>query len=99
MRWMRVTTKASFHDCIDLLDRGSTEDWQELYAEGKENPQVRALIEAALPFLDPDCGEAKVSWRFLLDSMPPPPPAPPSPPSEPGSSVRQVIRWIASRVM
>jgi hypothetical protein len=94
MKWMRATTQPSFLDLVDLLGRGSTEDWQELYAEAKENPQVRALIEEALPFVDPEIGEAKTLWRFLLDSMPTL--APTTGGTQPRSQSREHIQRIAS---
>ncbi len=71
MRFMRATTSPSFLDYVDLLGRGSTEDWKVLYAEAKRNPRVRSTIEEALAFVDPEIGEARALWRILLDSMPP----------------------------
>ncbi len=70
MKWMRATTEPSFLDFVDLLSRGGTEEWQELYAEAKQNPRVRAMIEKALAFVDPEIGESRALWRFLLDTMP-----------------------------
>ncbi len=59
MKWMRATTEPSFLDYVDLLSRGGTEEWQELYAEAKQNPRVRAMIEKALAVVDPEIGEPK----------------------------------------
>jgi len=94
VKWMRATAEPTFLDYIDLLGRGSTEEWQELYAEAKENPRVRALIEEALAFVDPELGEGRTLWRFLLDSMPPAEAV--SPESAPRSPTRERLRRIAN---
>jgi hypothetical protein len=94
MKWMRATTKPSFLDYVDLLSRGGTEEWQEIYAEAKQNQRVRALVEEALAFVDPEIGEAKALWGFLLDNMPPVGSAEPI--QEQGSPLRERLRRIAS---
>lgn len=93
MKWMRATTEPTFLDYVDLLGRGSTEDWQELYAEAKQNPRARALVEKALAFVDPEIGEAAALWRFLLDSMPPVETV--APDRAPRSSIRDRLRRVA----
>lgn len=93
MKWMRATTEPSFLDYVDLMSRGSTEDWQELYAEAKRNPRVHAMAEKALAFVDPEIGEGKVLWRFLLDSMPPIESV--DPPQDTDSPTRELLRRIA----
>lgn len=94
MKWMRATTKLSFLDYVDLLSRGGTEEWQELYAEAKQNPHVRAMVEDALAFVDPEIGEAKVLWQFLLNTMPPVESVDPQ--QATGSPIREYLRRIAT---
>lgn len=70
MKLMRATTAPGFLDYVDLLGRGSTEDWKDLYARAKLDPALRTTIEEALEFVDPEIGEARALWRILLDNMP-----------------------------
>lgn len=93
MKWMRATTQPSFLDYVDLLSRGGTQEWQELYAEAKQNPRVRSMVEDALAFVDPEIGEAKALWRFLLDTMPPVESV--ESPQATGSPIRERLRDIA----
>jgi hypothetical protein len=69
MKWMRATTELSFLDFVDLLSRGGTAEWQELYAEAKQNSSVRAMTEKALAFIDPETGDTQILWRYLLGNM------------------------------
>jgi hypothetical protein len=62
----RITTTTSFLDLVDILSRGSTEQWRSLYAAAMHDEAVRLDIEAALPLVDIEITNADLIWRDLL---------------------------------
>lgn len=66
MKRSRITTEPSFHDLVDVLGRGSTDEWHGLYQRAKTDPKLREDIRAALEFVDPELGATRKLWIYLL---------------------------------
>lgn len=66
MKKPRITTKPGFHDLVDALGRGGTEEWREIYQRAKRDPEFRREIRAALELVDPEIGASAQLWSFLL---------------------------------
>jgi len=69
MNFSRSTTAPSFLDLVNVMSRGGTTDWQSLYARAKDDPGLRADLQAALALVDPEIGEGRALWAFLLDRL------------------------------
>jgi hypothetical protein len=69
MRASRITTEPGFLDLVDVLGRGSTEDWRALYQRALSDASLRAEIRSALPLVDPEVGSGKELWSFLLECI------------------------------
>lgn len=65
----RATTIPGFLDVVDVLGRGGTDDWRALYQRAASDGNVRAEVEAALQFVDPELGAARELWAFLLSTL------------------------------
>lgn len=52
---------------LDMALRGSRDQWWELYALARRDPDLRLLLRKMLPLADPDlCGGVRL-WLALLD--------------------------------
>ena len=69
MKHSRITTTAGFLDLVDVLGRGSTEQWRELYRRAQNDRAVRAQIRTALRLVDPEIGSGREIWAFLLEHI------------------------------
>ena len=69
MNFSRSTTASSFLDFVNIMGRGGTEDWQALYARAKADPELRTVLRAALPLMDPETGEGRSLWTLMLDRL------------------------------
>lgn len=69
MDFTRSTTAVTMLDLVNALGRGGTDDWRALYQQAKRDPAVRASIARALELVDPELGEARALWTFLLAEL------------------------------
>lgn len=69
MNFSRSTTSSGFLTLVNIMSRGGTEDWQLLYDKAKGDPALRADLRAALPLVDPEVGEGRALWAYLLDRL------------------------------
>ena len=69
MNFSRSTTIPGVLDHVNVMGRGGTGDWQALYARAKEDPDLRAALRDALPLVDPEIGEGRSIWTWLLDRL------------------------------
>jgi hypothetical protein len=69
MNFSRSTVAPGFLDIVNIMSRGGTEDWQALYAGAKADLAIRAMVLEALHQVDPELGEARALWAFLLDRI------------------------------
>lgn len=69
MNFSRSTTAPGFLDLVNIMSRGGTAEWQSLYERAKADPGLRADLQAALPLVDPEIGEGRALWAFLLDRL------------------------------
>ena len=69
MNFSRSTTTPGVLDLVNVMGRGGTGDWQTLYARAKEDPDLRATLRDALPLVDPEVGEGRSIWTWLLDRL------------------------------
>ncbi|MBI4545995.1 MAG: hypothetical protein HY703_12415 [Gemmatimonadetes bacterium] len=69
MRAPRITTRPGFHELVDVLGTGSTEEWRELYQRAKADAALRGQIRRALPLVDPEVGSGAELWIFLLEHI------------------------------
>ncbi|MEJ7812542.1 MAG: hypothetical protein WKG32_19175 [Gemmatimonadaceae bacterium] len=69
MDFTRSTSVPTLLDLVNVLGRGSTDDWRRLYARAKAEPALRARIARALEMVDPETGEARALWGVLLDAL------------------------------
>lgn len=67
----RATTASSFLDLVDVLSRGGTDEWRDLYRRAAVEMRLRDEIRAALPLVDPELGAARELWEYLLTTLPP----------------------------
>ena len=65
----RSTSRPTFLDLVNLLGRGGTDDWRQIYQHAKKDPELQKDIEAAIPLIDPDLGSAAPLWTFLLSHI------------------------------
>lgn len=65
----RITYEPGFLDLVDVLGRGGTADWQDLYARARTDAALRAEIRQALKQVDPDLGSAPELWETLLNGL------------------------------
>jgi hypothetical protein len=69
MRTQRISNEPGFWDLVDLLGRGGTDDWRDLFQRAAADPAFREEIRAALQLVDPELGAAKELWRFLIEHL------------------------------
>lgn len=65
----RITVEPSFHDLVDTISRGGTDEWRELYQRAKRDPELREDIRAALEFVDSELGASRELWQLLLSHI------------------------------
>jgi hypothetical protein len=58
-------------ELANIIGRGGTEDWRELYARALHSQRLRQKIRACLPLVDPEIGDSRKLWQLILDTMPP----------------------------
>jgi hypothetical protein len=66
----RSTTGPTVLSLLNIVQRGSTEQWQELY-ERCRDVRVARQLAAVLPLRDPDLMPSARLWRFLLQDLHP----------------------------
>ena len=55
---------------LNLIQRGSTEDWKRLYRLCHD-PGIARQVAAMLPMRDPDLLASAQIWKFLLEDLHP----------------------------
>ena len=66
----RFTTGATALSLLNIVQRGSTEQWQALYEQCHDLAVARQLAQV-LPLRDPDLLASARLWRFLLQDLHP----------------------------
>jgi hypothetical protein len=66
----RNTNGASAWRWLNLIQRGSTNDWRDLYALCRNRPFAETVARA-LAWRDPDLLPAARLWAFLLEDLHP----------------------------
>jgi hypothetical protein len=57
-------------DWLNLIQRGSTEDWKRLYALCRD-PQIAREVASVLRLRDPDLLASARLWKFLIEDLHP----------------------------
>ena len=55
---------------LNMIQRGSTEDWKALY-RACQDPRVAEEVASVLPWRDPDLLPSARLWKFLLEDLHP----------------------------
>jgi hypothetical protein len=55
---------------LNLIQRGGTEDWRDLYAHCRDR-QFAAQVASLLPMSDPDLLPSARLWKWLLEDLHP----------------------------
>lgn len=66
----RSTETSTALDWLNLVQRGSTEDWKRLYARCHD-PVIAREVAAVLRLRDPDLLAPARLWKFLLEDLHP----------------------------
>ena len=66
----RFTTRPTALSLLNIVQRGSTEQWQALY-EQCHDPAVARELAQVLPLRDPDLMASARLWQFLLQNLHP----------------------------
>ena len=70
MNFERNTNTVTPLSWLNIVQRGSTEDWRYLYRLC-QNPDVARQVAALLPLRDPDLLPSAQLWKFLLEDLHP----------------------------
>jgi len=65
----RSTEHPSALSLLNTVQRGSTEQWRELYERCCREPQVARELAAILPMRDPDLMASARLWKWLLEDL------------------------------
>jgi uncharacterized protein (DUF433 family) len=66
----RITTEPGFLDLVDWLQRGSMDQWRELYAAARQHPEIWPDIRRAVEHVtDPDLPSSRPVWEYLLQKL------------------------------
>ena len=65
----RSTDQPSALSLLNIVQRGSTEQWQALYQRCCREPGVARELAAVLPMRDPDFMASARLWKFLLEDL------------------------------
>jgi len=55
---------------LNVVQRGSTEDWKGLYRL-RRDPEVAQAVASVLPWRDPDLLPSARLWKYLLEDLHP----------------------------
>ena len=70
MNPQRSTQVFSPLNWLNIIQRGGTEDWKQLYRECRD-PKVARAVAAVLPWCDPDLLPSARLWKFLVEDLHP----------------------------
>ena len=65
----RSTQHPSALSLLNIVQRGSTAQWRELYQRCCREPCVAGELAAVLPMRDPDLMASARLWKFLLEDL------------------------------
>jgi len=65
----RSTEHPSALSLLNIVQRGSTAEWRELYERCRREPNVARELAAVLPMRDPDLMSSARLWKFLLEDI------------------------------
>ena len=65
----RSTERPSALSLLNVVQRGSTMQWRELYQRCRREPPVAHELAAVLPLRDPDLMASARLWKFLLEDL------------------------------
>ena len=66
----RFTTSPTALSLLNIVQRGGTEQWQQLYEQCRDL-RVATQLASVLPMRDPDLMASARLWRFLLEELHP----------------------------
>jgi hypothetical protein len=66
----RSTTQPTPLDWLNIVQRGSTADWKQLYALCRDI-EIAREVASVLPLRDPDLLAPARLWKFLLEDLHP----------------------------
>lgn len=52
-------------DLLNVVQRGGTKDWRNLYRQMREDPCLVDEVLRLLPLVDPDCQGSAILFEFL----------------------------------
>ena len=65
----RSTEHPSALSLLNIVQRGSTAQWRELYQRCRREPSVARELADILPMRDPDLLSSARLWKFLLEDL------------------------------
>lgn len=65
----RSTDRPGAWSLLNIVQRGSTEQWRELYARCRRDPAVARALAEILPLRDPDLMASARLWKWLLEDL------------------------------
>lgn len=69
MDFSRSTTKPTGMDLLNIVQRGGTNDWRNLYRQMREDPSLAEEVRRLLPLVDPDCRGFAVLFEYLCGQV------------------------------
>ena len=65
----RSTEHPSALSLLNIVQRGSTAQWRELYQRCRREPRLARDLANVLPMRDPDLMASARLWKFLLEDL------------------------------
>lgn len=65
----RSTNQPTAWSLLNIVQRGGTNEWRELYLRCRRDPAVVRELASILPMRDPDLLSSARLWKWLLEDL------------------------------